>query len=286
MNSAIRDEFIVYQNKYKDILKELISDNAKTSYRDWKGFITLDGPVVERPAILFLGINPGPGLYKEVNPENEAGIIPFRMLEYEKYNYSAPFNSQRIVFAKPISRSDENKTISLDWFTKGNYRKINNELQPWYNGGCKNSFVWNMVKVVCRVAELKYHEKFIKGTRPKWYDNEEFGKSIMHLNLYPIATENTAGLGRILKELKSKKISVEIEPLRALVTAIKPQVIVFEGKTAYDMFMSGQRKGEVVEKLARAEYEGIPAVVFRRDRGWSSDSNLKKIADEIYKHLK
>ena len=74
-------EFITYQDSYIKIVEELISGYNKKRYKEWKGFITLDGPVVEQPDILFIGINPGSGLYEETNygVPNNAKKIPFRI---------------------------------------------------------------------------------------------------------------------------------------------------------------------------------------------------------------
>lgn len=279
MVTTLEEKFIAYQCTYIDVIKELTSGYNNNLYQDWRGFITLDGPIIERPAILFIGINPGPGLYNETNCDSTTRLIPFRILYPEKYNSALTLDSRLIVFRETVKRSDK-QTIALDWYTKGNY-----DGRLWYEATSKNSFVGNMIKIICEVARLKYKKPFVKGTRPEWYDNDEFGKNIMHLNLYPIATENTGGLDRILRTLNK---NVSITPLRKLVKEINPQVIVFEGKRAYDSFMGSDKREELDDLIISTEYSGIPVVAFRRGVGsaWNSSENLNNIAARIYKYIK
>ena len=54
----LNEGFIAYQNQFKEIVDQL-KQNCSS---DWKGFITINGPVQKRPQLLFIGIHPGPGL--------------------------------------------------------------------------------------------------------------------------------------------------------------------------------------------------------------------------------
>lgn len=98
-----------------------------------KGVITVNGPVIYQPEILFMGINPGPGLYNETNYRNNDNKVPFRILTGDSnlYRDESAYPLSRLVY-----RSD-GKTIALDWFTKSNYC----EGSSWYELKIKRGMV-------------------------------------------------------------------------------------------------------------------------------------------------
>lgn len=277
----IKDEFIAYQDSFREIIEELINGyNAKPRrYNDWKGFITLIGPVVENPEILFIGINPGEGLYYETNPNKilkKDHKMPFRMLENNKYKNTFLFN-EKIKFREPHYRKDNKTIIELDCFIDENYREGH-----WYDEKLKNTFPLNMVRIIYNVAKQKYGEKFEKGKKPKWYD-DKFGKSIMHLNIYPIATKSTSELRKIIKNLKKSEIDVEQQSIAAIknfvINALKPKVIVFAGKGAYYEFMGDNKKWK--GKVISNNINDIPIVAFSRKGAWEIEKIAKKISQVI-----
>ena len=113
---------------------------------------------------LFMGINPGPGLYNETNYRNNDNKVPFRILTGDSnlYRDESAYPLSRLVY-----RSD-GKTIALDWFTKSNYC----EGSSWYELKIKrgNGFVENMLKIICKVAFGLGKGEFVKGEKPEWYD--------------------------------------------------------------------------------------------------------------------
>ena len=63
------------QQKYLEISKDIISvlDDMKSNwdrYPDYLGWFDLNGPIIEHPDILFIGINQGPGRYLQWNWDN------------------------------------------------------------------------------------------------------------------------------------------------------------------------------------------------------------------------
>ena len=156
------EKFIDYQDSYKEVIEELISD--KKYHKDWKGFITLNGPIVEQPDILFIGINPGPGLYNVVKNK-----MPFKILKGGKLDESFfSENVETIKFIDAHPRKDG--TIALDCFTAGNYKD-----GKWYNGNYKprNKFAWNIVTIIHEVAECLKYGKFKECEKPEWYKEPE-----------------------------------------------------------------------------------------------------------------
>lgn len=272
----IKEQFIAYQNGYNAIIGELLNGYSEGRYQEWKGFVTVDGPIIERPAILFVGINPGPGLYEKVNYKQENKRIPFRILDAGKHGNESLPDSMSIKF-ESLSLRKDGQTIALDWFIRDNFKS-----GSWYDGKPKNSFPWNMIKILCKVAELRYGEKFQPGARPKWYDSEEFGKNIMHLNVSPIATKSIGELNKILK-LLNQAPGIDIRDM--VVNDIQPKVIVFEGKQAYDMFIGENKKNELTGKIISGDYKGVPFIAFSRNWGWHQNENLQAIAQKIVTNL-
>ena len=143
---ATVSSFIEYQNQFSSIIEKLKEGHQNGRFADWKGVITVNGPVIYQPEILFMGINPGPGLYNETNYRNNDNKVPFRILTGDSnlYRDESAYPLSRLVY-----RSD-GKTIALDWFTKSNYC----EGSSWYELKIKrgNGFVENMLKIICKVA--------------------------------------------------------------------------------------------------------------------------------------
>jgi hypothetical protein len=268
--SAIISHFILYQNSFFSIIEKLKDGYQNGRFKDWKGFITINGPVVFQPEILFVGINPGPGLYNEINCNDNGNRVPFRIL-----NGVGSYYRDESVFPlrKPIYRSD-GKTIALDWFIKSNYR----DESAWYGLKTKpgNNFVGNMIKIICKVAYGLGKGELKKGVKPEWYDT--FGKQIMFLNVCPFATNNLAQLNLLKKELGVDEWKDIVMPIRVLVKEfVKPKVIVFAGVAAYNYFMWEDKGNKIFD---------IPVIVIDRKRGYNSEENLSGIASEIVEALR
>lgn len=268
-NEKTIGEFIEYQNHFKDIIAILKEGYLHGMYKEWKGFIPVNGPVLFNPDILFIGINPGQGLFIEANWESTDNkkIVPFRILTGDDNCYSKEY-----FFPNKIKYRTDEKTIELDWFIDGNFKK-----NHWWDLNVKehNNFVRYMINILCKVAEMRTGEKFQKGKCPDWYN--DFGKKIMFMNISPFATTDLSELNKLNKDLQIDEWNDYIKPLRILVRDnIKPKVIVFAGNTASKKFMRGD--GE--------QLFGIPKITIERKRGWHADKNLSIIACQISAYLK
>lgn len=268
--NAVIGNFVEYQNKFFSIIEKLKEGTRDGRFKDWKGFITINGPVVFKPELLFVGINPGPGLYNETNCNDNGNRVPFRILNDERSCYR---EESAFPLRKPIYRSD-GKTIALDWFIKNNYR----DESAWYELKTKpgNRFVENMIKIICKVAKGLGKGEFKRGMKPEWYDT--FGKQIMFLNVCPLATDNLAQLNQLKKELGIDEWKDIVMPIRSLVKdRIKPKAIVFAGVGAYNNFMWEDKGNKIFD---------IPVILIDRKRGYHSDKNLSNLASEIVEVLK
>lgn len=266
----VNKKFIDYQNGYSSIVEKLKNGHREGKYKEWKGFITINGPILFQPEILFIGINPGAGLFCETNYKNGGNKIPFRILNEEGSCY---YSEENYSLAEPIYRAD-GKTIALDWFTRGNYRNGSS----WYDLKTKhgNRFVENMIKIICNVANGLGKGEFNKGTKPEWY--ETFGKQIMFLNICPLATDNEQQLRHLKKDLNVNEWEDIVKPIRILVRdSIKPKVIVFAGVSAYNSFMWEDKGNTIFD---------TPVILIDRKRGYNAEKNLSNIANEIVKVLK
>jgi hypothetical protein len=115
----------------------------------------------------------------------------------------------------------------------------------------------------------------VKGEKPEWYDT--FGKEIMFMNVFPLATDNLNQLSRLKKELGINEWKDIVKPVRTLVRDnIKPKIIVFAGLSAYNNFMWEDKGDQIFD---------IPVVIIDRKRGYNSEANLSKIASEIVERI-
>lgn len=278
-------------NAYKEIEKKLfpikdflIEKKEEKSYKAlFKGFITENGPIIENPEILFIGINPGGGAYISDNNNNKSKeiIYPERLTTngekelcfFEKNNaYGGKYNG---------------KWQSFDWYQRD--KKIN------------NIFTKRMIDLLDCIASIKYPEIHKKSSwnnnePPFWY--EKLGKKLMYVNLYPIATTNTSELNKLFNLLcKEKEILKYFGQTKAItnwklrlyfinivdeyVKHISPKVIVCIGAQAYNDFNYTQekRKNTYVN-----EKHNIPVVGFSRKGNWSG--LIPEISELIVTKLK
>lgn len=254
------------------IMEFLEANKNKEEYKDlYKGFITLQSPLLFNPEILFIGINSGEGAFIE-NQNN--GV------------------KDTIRIFKP------NEQIEFDLYKHGNAR-CEKKKGKWIRGykwferkqGINNQFAANMINVLYEIAALKYPNKKIEENQePFWF--EDFGKKVMFTNLYPIATKNIDAL----KKINTLLLSVEgLKPLwakseqkdwavrcyfvmktRELVKLVQPKIVVCLGLTVYNDFMFKQEKNK---EITEGELFGIPVIGFSRSGNWGK--LIPKIAKKI-----
>lgn len=271
------------ENKINPIVDFLETNkNSKEFKGIYKGIITLQSPIVYKPEILFLGVNPGDGAYNVLNYEKSKTInTPLRMIG-----------------------KDETFLKELNWYEFGNARckKVNEKWikgYEWYQRDkmINNTFPHRMIDLLYEIARLKYPDeykanKYDDNSLPFWY--ETFGKKIMYSNLYPIATTNIDDLYKILNTIAVKnefnilwKSDTKpnnwdvriffIKLMDELIDLVQPKIIVCLGKSAYDDFIL--KKDISGKKIFKSQKNKIPVIGFSRQGNWSG--LLTEIAKKI-----
>ncbi|HOG19012.1 MAG TPA: hypothetical protein PKW37_01025 [Salinivirgaceae bacterium] len=281
MNKEIlKRKYTEIESKIKPIVDFLETNkNSKEFKGIYKGIITLQSPIIYKPEIFFLGVNPGDGAYKILNiGKSETIRTPLRMIG-----------------------KDETSLKELNWYESGNARckKANNKWvkgYEWYQRDkmVNNAFPQRMIDLLYEIANLKYPDKANKydnNSLPFWY--ETFGQKIMYSNLYPIATTNIGDLYKILNTIavkdefkwrsdnkKPNNWDVRrffIRLTDELIDLVQPKTIVCIGKSAYDDFVL--KKDTDKKKIFSGQKNKIPVIGFSRRGNWSG--LLKEIAQEI-----
>lgn len=297
--------------KYQEIegrivpIKDFLEINKNTNgYKAYKGIITMQSPLVFNPEILFIGINAGIGAYNELNQDkNSNNKTPLRMIG-EDVRCFKELNWYEKGTARGCFRDKKEKKgwMPFAWYQRN--KKVNNQLAS------------NMIDLLYEIARLKFPEEYNKNGYddnkfPFWYD--DFGKSIMCTNLYPIATSNTSELKKIHKNLANEpelqkfwkeggenNTSINERVVRMyflkrvdkLVHLVQPKVIVFIGISAFNDFMDfknykgrdqrlANQKDPIQTSILTSGNHEIPVVGFRRDWGWSSRRRISEIATKI-----
>jgi len=274
----LSDEYLNIEQKLYPIMNFLVENQTNEKYKSlYKGFITIQSPLILNPDILFIGINPGQGASRE--------------------------SKNRGINEAPVRLFDPKIRTDLDWYKDGNAKgcfiKRKWHAYKWYEKSEKtnNSFVFNMIEILYKVSELKFPDKGIeKNQEPFWY--EYFGQNIMFTNLYPISTKDIKDLDHIFKSLskepslkslfgKSKLIrkwDVQryfIRSIEDLVELVKPKTIVCIGtQTFNDFTFTTMKKTAKIFKGKKGKY---PVIGFDRSGNWSklSPEIAKEIVDEL-----
>lgn len=267
----------------KDYLELNKNDEDKKLKGVYKGIITLVPPLLYKPDILFLGINPGGGAFHVENTSDyQKNLTPLRLFERNQEYYP-----------------------ELNWYEKGNARKEHNKdgwrEYEWFQRDKKvcNPFTQRMIDLLYEVGKLKFpkeYKGYSNSSPPFWADG--FGKNLMYTNLYPIATDTYSKLEKINKVLaqapdlqplweeigKSKEWTVRLFFIRRideLIKLVKPKLIVCAGKRTYNDFLY---KSGTKDKIFTGERKhDIPVIGFSRHGNWSS--LIPDLAKKIVEHL-
>lgn len=254
----------------------------------YKGIITLQGPLVMNPEILFIGINAGDGAHYVLNNGSKTNNTPLRMIGHDQRCFD-----------------------QLNWYEDGNARIEKKEKEGWVNykwyqrdQKVNNPFTKNMIDFLYEIAKLKFpdayaHQKYDNKTLPFWY--ETFGKSIMSTNLYPISTKNIGDLSKIhdsisnekelqhlWEECKGHDKSINnwtvrkyfIKRVDELVKLVKPRIIVCMGSTAfYDFTYCAKKREKILFAEKSFGDTKIPVIGFSRRGQWAH------LIPEISRHI-
>lgn len=283
----LRQKYCEIENRIVPIKDFLENNKDNNGYKGlYKGVITLHGPLVFQPEILFIGINSGAGAYNELNPDskNNKNITPLRMIGQNEMCFK-----------------------ELNWYQKGNargYFKNKKEKRDWVpfewyqrNQRINNPFIKNMIEFLYEIAKIKFPEaystqKYDDNKEPFWY--KTFGQRIMSTNLYPIATTTISDLSRIhdslakegnlqryWEESKGNDKDINnwsvrkyfIRRVDELIRLVQPKIIVCLGKTAFNDFTYTNSKEYNGSKIYFTEKKvgdtTVPVIGFSRSGQWS-----------------
>lgn len=278
----IIDKYIEIEKKLipiKDLLLSKI-DNEKYQ-RLFKGFITENGPIINSPDILFIGINPGAGAYISANNSDKTNelIYPVKLTTGK--------NNELFLFEKNNAYGGvyNKKWNSFEWYQRD--KKVN------------NVFTKRMIDLIDNFARLQYPLQYEQSPwnnnePPFWYN--DISKQLMYINLYPIATTNTSDLHKIfnllckdkdilahfgVKSITNWKLRLEfISIVDEFIKLVSPKVIVCLGNQAFNDFNYTRMK----DKTFFAEKYNIPVVGFTRRGNWSP--LIPKVSELIVNNLK
>lgn len=152
-------------------------------FEEYKGFQTFNSSILPNPEILFLGINPGPGAFYEINNGQQVETkYPNRLAgSFELLDWYKPGNARGYFVDK--------KWIPVEWYRR-DIKKVN------------NIFVRNMIDLLFETAGQLSPDWRVEpdsSTLPLWHAG--WGRKIMFMNLYPIATRTTNDLYTILNRM-------------------------------------------------------------------------------------
>ena len=260
-----------------NMLKESIDESGK--FDTYKGFQTLQGRLVKKPLVLFIGLNPGPGSYNANNneiPESEKGKGPHKTLFCYKRNSLRKDNGLWFDTTKPYQKH--------------------------------NIYVRKFVKLMDSLAdELGLKELEICGMKGSnevsngWLWSEWVQNMVMCTNLFPFSTTNESDLKKLLYEMKDspnapcesykgKKLwefekEVFIKPMKQLIQLVEPQVVVCLSKKVFHNLTNDGNKTKVDENgllYSDNEKYGNYIGVHRRQGWWVDEKEgLKKLAELI-----
>lgn len=245
------DELSKLQRDYLEIfgsIKPILDDmrNHWEWYPEYLGWFDLGSPVFQNPDILFVGINPGPGRFRQwnYNKPKELFVIP--------KDYPTPWRSE------------------LHWTKDGVARE-----GKWYD---KNSKQKNLFpKTMCELLVRIYRPDFPCSEYPRDKMTSVFNNRIMTSNLFPMVTEDKNKLNKLLKKYKSIEHNDIAQLCKSntmkLIDLVSPKLIVLLGK-ALEPYLKSD-----------LDMKGICSVCIDRTRGWHSKESIGKKASEIHKLL-
>ena len=183
-------------NTIKPILDDMKADRGK--YKEYLGWYDLSSPIFSNPDILFVGINHGPGRYKE---KGERAIF--------EEEFSTPWRSE------------------LEFTKHGVTREGN-----WWDNTSKHKNLFP--KTICELLVRVYRPFYPTISREKM--TSIFNERVMATNLYPMATEDKAKLDKLIREYTSVHQDTDIKGLCNshffnLIELVSPKIIIVLGKT-------------------------------------------------------
>lgn len=273
MDNYLIEELIKIENKYLPII-QILENNSK--YKDlYRGFITFQSKISPSPDILFLGINPGEGAFRELNPKRV-------------------FNPE---FPKRKIDPENLHSLNLDWSKKGNARGESIEKKwhsyEWFEDTKKinNSFPARMMELLYSYTEKANQDKKHQRREIISIIENDLQDKIVYTNISPIATKSVTELAKIYNLLSKEKNISELIGITSKVTPalvknffrqrmidiikiLDPKIIVLLGHTTYHELtqLNDFRDCKVIKseiKLRKNDLTKYKIISFSRQGNWS-----------------
>lgn len=244
-----------------DMLQKSVDESGKSMvFKSYKGFQTLQGRLVKKPLVLFIGLNPGPGRYNE----NEQVPKPLKGPRSKLFCYN------------PYALSKK----GYWWADSKSYKE-------------RNTYVRKFVKLMNLLAEkLELNNLEICGVKGNnevsngWLWSELIQNLVMCTNLFPFSTTNESDLKKLLREMtdspnapdhryKGKNLwefenSVFVKPMKQLIQLVEPRVVVCLSKKVFHNLTGDGNKTEANSNglLLSKKDKGPIFIGIHRRHGW------------------
>jgi len=265
-----------------DMLQNSVDKESGQSvdFETYKGFQTLQGHLVKKPLVLFIGLNPGQGRYNTNNKNESEFPEPLKGPRSNLFCYK---------------RNSLRKDNGL-WFDK---------TKPYQE---HNTYVRKFVKLMDSLAdELGLKDLEIAGMKGSdevpngWMWSEWIQDMVMCTNLFPFSTTNESDLNKLLREMrnspnapdhqyKGKRLwefenAVFVKPMKQLIQLVEPRVVVcLSKKVFHNLTGDGNKTKADANGLLLIQKEKSPIFIgIHRWHGWWVNENegLPKLAKLI-----
>lgn len=219
LKDRFEQDYQVLKNEIEAFVEDFRADDDITSKVDkyYKGIQVLFSPLVYRPKVMFIGINPGAGFYNE-NKKPVKRFSPLENNEYYYYKYRLAQQTQKLFILSGLGKEELIRTVKT--------------------------------------------------------------------NCFFFATKNQKELFQMLSHLKSKEVyKKSAEWTDCLVDLVKPEIIICEGKSAFDRFIENKKiiSDNNSKNVFSATYGDIKVIGY--SRMFSNISHIEEVAAELKSYL-
>jgi hypothetical protein len=259
----LRIRFYALQKEYRPIM-DFLTEN-QYNYPEYRGFDASPNNLIYKPKVLFLGYNP-------------AGGKDWWRFDHQPHLFLWPhLNEDTFFFFKDNSARKDGKWYELD-------KNVNNE------------FPSQIIDLMYDLATLAYPNRSNeKRTNKEPFWVADFKKSIMFMNLYPVATKDGKAMVSLFRKICKENNTLAhceqdewhlrmffIGIMHQMIKLIDPKLIVCMGsQTFHDYTYSPRETHSLYEILTDSRYDNLIGFPRLTNEG-SWDKNIPNIAKEIF----
>jgi len=211
LKDKIEQDYQILKNEIETFVEDFRADDEITRKVDkyYKGIQVFFSPLIYKPKVMFIGINPGAGFYNENNRPVKR-YSPLENNEYYHYDYRLAQQTQKLFEMSGLGKEELKSTVKT--------------------------------------------------------------------NCFFFATKNQKELFQMLSHLKSKKVyNKSAEWTDRLVDLVKPEIIICEGKSAFERFLEKKDHSRMdCGKVLYSDYKGAKVIGYRRN--FSNISHIEEVA--------